>query len=89
MIRIRRSHHLPIGLDIGFDSVKLLQLEVGDDQHLSVLAAARLPLPEEARQDSVLRTASVSRICGGHAPRKAWRSSTLSRCAPKLTRLDG
>jgi type IV pilus assembly protein PilM len=58
MLRFRRSKVLPIGLDLGHDSVKLLQLEV-QDQQLSVLAAARQPLPEEARQDASLRTAAA------------------------------
>src|SRR5438045_6658232 len=48
MIRFARAQVHPIGLDIGHDGVKMIQLErVGDS--LSVLAAARAPLPPEAR----------------------------------------
>src|SRR4051812_26581134 len=54
MIKISRAQVLPIGVDFGFDSIKLLQLAASNGQ-LSVLASARLPLPEEARKDSNLR----------------------------------
>jgi type IV pilus assembly protein PilM len=51
MLRLTRSQVLPVGLDIGSDSVKMLQLEtVG--QHLSVFAASRAPLPAAAREAS-------------------------------------
>jgi type IV pilus assembly protein PilM len=54
MLRIARSQVLPIGVDIGFDSVKLIQLEVVDDA-LAVLSAARHALPDEVRQQPSLR----------------------------------
>lgn len=54
MIKISRAQVLPIGVDFGFDSIKLLQLAVNNGQ-LSVLASARQALPEEARRDSNLR----------------------------------
>jgi type IV pilus assembly protein PilM len=56
MIRLTRSQILPIGVDIGFDSVKLLQLEVLEGA-LSVLCAAKREMPEEARANPELRTA--------------------------------
>src|SRR4051812_38665353 len=49
MIRLTRSQVQPIGLDLGLDSIKMLQLEVVGDQTLSVVAAAKQTLPEEAR----------------------------------------
>src|SRR4051794_21081921 len=49
MIRLTRAQLQPIGLDIGHDSVKLLQLETSGHS-LAVHAAAREPLPDEARQ---------------------------------------
>src|SRR5262245_33630387 len=50
MIRLTRSQVQPIGLDLGADSVKLLQLEVMDQQQsLSIVAAAKQVLPDEAR----------------------------------------
>jgi type IV pilus assembly protein PilM len=50
MIRLTRSQVQPIGLDVGSDSVKMLQLEtIG--QTLAVVAAARQPLPPAAREE--------------------------------------
>jgi Tfp pilus assembly PilM family ATPase len=54
MIRWKRTQVQPIGLDIGFDSIKMLQLAaVGDT--LEVVAAARHALPEEVRRNPELR----------------------------------
>lgn len=50
MLRLTRSQVHPIGLDIGHDSVKLIQLERTRGM-LAVVAAARAPLPPEARTD--------------------------------------
>src|SRR5687768_7149354 len=50
MIRLSRSQVQPIGVDLGADSVRMLQLEVSG-RALSVRAAARRELPEEARLD--------------------------------------
>jgi type IV pilus assembly protein PilM len=64
MIGIRRTQVLPTGVDIGSDTVRLLQLEVVSatatatattGSQLAVLAAARLALPEETRQQPQLR----------------------------------
>jgi type IV pilus assembly protein PilM len=54
MIRLTRSQVQPIGLDIGFDSIKMLQLEALG-QSLSVVAAARQQFPEEVRTQPELR----------------------------------
>ena len=54
MIRLTRSQIQPIGLDIGFDSIKMLQLEALG-QTLSVVAAARQQFPEEVRTQPELR----------------------------------
>jgi type IV pilus assembly protein PilM len=48
MFRLTRSQVLPIGVDLGSDSVKMLQLEAVDGG-LSVVAAARQAMPEDAR----------------------------------------
>jgi type IV pilus assembly protein PilM len=54
MLRLTRSHLQPIGLDIGCDSIKMMQVEtVG--QTLSVFAAARQPVPPAAREKPELR----------------------------------
>ncbi len=47
MIRFHRSHLQPIGLDLGHDSIKMLQLEVSNGA-LAVVAAAREPMPRIA-----------------------------------------
>ena len=48
MFRLTRAQILPIGVDIGSDSVKMLQVEaVGTN--LEVTAAAKMPLPAEAK----------------------------------------
>ena len=62
MIRFTRAQVHPIGLDIGHDSVKMLQLQqVGGK--LSVLAAAKGSLPTEARHQPELRAqASIELI---------------------------
>lgn len=49
MIRLERTNTQPIGLDLGADSVKLLQLESSQDA-MSVVAAARQSLCDEHGQ---------------------------------------
>jgi type IV pilus assembly protein PilM len=56
MIRLTRSQVQPIGLDLGADSVKMIQLEAVDGA-LSVVAAVRQPLPDEARAHPQVRLA--------------------------------
>ncbi len=56
MFNLPRRHVLPIGLDIGSDTVKLLQCQIVGSG-LSVVAAARTALPEEARGESPTRLA--------------------------------
>src|SRR4051812_12239600 len=74
MIRLTRAQLQPIGLDIGHDSVKLFQLETSGHS-LSVHAAAREPLPDEARQappekrihlaiDTIRRALRQNPFCG-------------------------
>jgi type IV pilus assembly protein PilM len=54
MIRFTRAQVLPIGVDIGHDSVKMLQVEaVGNT--LEVTAAAKMPLPPEVKSQPHLR----------------------------------
>src|SRR6185437_3304130 len=54
MLGLNRTQVQPIGLDIGFDSIKMLQVEVVG-QTLRVVAAARQPLPVAAREKPELR----------------------------------
>jgi type IV pilus assembly protein PilM len=62
MWTLKRSNIQPIGLDLGHDSVKLLQLEVVGGQpggkqgrSLSVVAAAKQAIPDEARKNPARR----------------------------------
>jgi len=54
MARLTRSQLQPIGIDIGHDTVKMIQLEV-TPEGLSVRAASRQALPAEARTRPDLR----------------------------------
>jgi type IV pilus assembly protein PilM len=54
VIRFTKSQLQPIGLDIGFDSIKMMQLETSG-QTLAVHAAARVSIPDEARGTLDLR----------------------------------
>jgi type IV pilus assembly protein PilM len=59
MIRFTRAQVLPIGVDIGHDSVKMLQVEaVGTS--LEVTAAAKMPLPASVKTDPQSRVAQAS-----------------------------
>jgi type IV pilus assembly protein PilM len=61
MIRLTRSQVQPIGLDIGCDSIKMLQVEtVG--QTLAVVSAAREPVSPAAREKPELRLAMASDV---------------------------
>lgn len=60
MLRLRRPNIQPIGLDVGHDSIKMLQLQIdgeGASRTLRVIAAAKQVLPEEARKSPERRTA--------------------------------
>jgi type IV pilus assembly protein PilM len=68
MLNLNRTNIQPIGLDIGHDSVKLLQLEVlGSSaspaaRSLSVVAAAKQAMPEEARKNPANRAALAADV---------------------------
>lgn len=56
MFRLTRTQFLPIGVDVGFSAVKLMQLQiVGDD--LRVFAAERQPMPAGTPSDAPTRVA--------------------------------
>jgi type IV pilus assembly protein PilM len=62
MIRFTRAQIQPIGVDIGSDSVKLLQMEIVENT-LAVIAAARRQLPISARSDDLAdRTAAAAEL---------------------------
>lgn len=57
MFRFNHAQPQPIGLDIGHDGIKMLQVEVSADNTLSVVAATRSVFPAEVRSDHALRMA--------------------------------
>jgi type IV pilus assembly protein PilM len=62
MIRFTRAQVQPIGVDIGSDSVKLLQMEIVGNT-LAVVAAARQPLPPAAKSHELKeRTAAAAEV---------------------------
>lgn len=61
MIRLTRSQLLPIGLDLGHDSIKMLQLEVVG-QSLAVKAAQRRSYSDEAKAQPDLRLAAAGEM---------------------------
>jgi len=56
MFRLTRTQTQPIGLDIGTDSIKMLQTEVVGGE-LTVTAAIKHPFPDDARRDMPTRMA--------------------------------
>jgi type IV pilus assembly protein PilM len=66
-MRLQRSQIQPIGLDLGLDSIKMLQLEITGDSgpaahQLRVVAAAKQTLSEEARRDPQRRAQQSAEI---------------------------
>ena len=61
MFRLTRSQVLPIGVDVGHDSVKMLQLEVVGET-LTVTAAAKAALPPEVKAKPALRLAAACNL---------------------------
>jgi type IV pilus assembly protein PilM len=61
MIRLTRAQIHPIGIDIGQDSIRMLQLEVVGES-LSVIAAARETFSEEVRRQPQLRLAAATEM---------------------------
>jgi type IV pilus assembly protein PilM len=61
MFRVTRAQVLPIGVDIGHDTVKMLQLEVVGDT-LCVAAAAKAALPPEVKTQPARRVDAASNL---------------------------
>jgi len=82
MIRFSRSQVLPIGVDIGFGSVKLLQLEITQDL-LKVVAAAREPMPAEAPSDAQSRVAVAVQMIRRMLAGGDFRGKRVITCLPR------
>lgn len=59
MFRLSRNQPLPIGLDIGYTGVRLLQLEIAGEG-LRVVAAAREPMPADTPSADVATRCAVA-----------------------------
>lgn len=84
MMRLLRNQALPIGIDVGSEAVKLLQLRIGEEQP-EVVAAARQPIPEQADSET-----DFAARCGraAEAIRQALRQNdfhgrTATLCLPR------
>ncbi len=86
MFRLKRCQHLPIGLDIGRDSVKLLQL-AQEDSELRVHAAARESLsPEVAALGATevhARTAAAALLVKDMLKRHPFRGNRVIPALPR------
>jgi type IV pilus assembly protein PilM len=83
MIRFQRAQIHPIGVDIGSDSVKLLQLEA-QSKSLAVVAAARQPLPDGAAgKDLADRTAIAADLIRQMLRRNAFSGRRIVAALPR------
>jgi type IV pilus assembly protein PilM len=82
MFRLMRSQLLPIGVDIGFDSVKMLQLEVVQDG-LSVLCAAKREMPEDARAHPDLRDGVAIDLIRQMLRQESFRGNSIVTTLPR------
>ena len=82
MFKLTRSHAQPIGLDIGADSIKMLQLEV-ESGSLQVAAAARAAMPEDARRDWPTRVAIATDLIKQMLGRNAFRGRGVTVALPR------
>src|SRR5262245_26213911 len=82
MFQLKRRQILPIGVDIGFESVKLLQCQIVSDE-LAVVAAARAALPEEARGNSPERLAVAAGLIQKMLQQHPFVGRKIVTCLPR------
>src|SRR3954470_20131025 len=82
MIRFTRAQTLPIGVDIGHDSVKMLQVEaIGTT--LEVTAAAKMPLPPHVREKPELRMPEASNLIRQMLRQHPFRGRNIVAALPR------
>jgi type IV pilus assembly protein PilM len=82
MIRFTRAQTLPIGVDIGHDSVKMLQVEaIGTT--LEVTAAAKMPLPPQVKQNPELRMPEASNLIRQMLRQHPFRGRNIVAALPR------
>src|SRR2546430_1604095 len=82
MLRLSRSHVQPIGVDIGFDGVKMMQLEtVGAG--LSVVAAARQPYPDDVRANPERKAQAAVDLIRRMLKQYSFVGKRITACLPR------
>jgi len=77
-----RSHDLqPIGLDIGHDSIKMIQLDIGERQ-IHVVAADKVRIDSQVRSDDALRRRFVISAIQQMRARGSFRGKAVISCVP-------
>jgi type IV pilus assembly protein PilM len=77
-----RSHDLqPIGLDIGHDSIKMIQLDIGEGQ-IRVVAADKVRIDSQVRSDDALRRRFVISAIQQMRARGSFRGKAVISCVP-------
>lgn len=82
MMHFGRSQVLPIGLDIGSDSVKMLQVEPVAN-HLSVVASARMTIPDEVRADPTTHLAVATDLVRQMLQTQPFVGKRIVACLPR------
>jgi len=82
MFPFTRAQVHPVGVDVGHDSVKMIQLERRGES-LTVLAAARAPLPPEARVDAEVRLSVAVEIIRQMLRRHPFRGRRIVTALPR------
>jgi type IV pilus assembly protein PilM len=77
-----QNQPLPIGLDIGTDSVKMLQVEAVSD-HVAVVASGRMAIPEEARADSAMRMTVAADLVRQMLQTHPFEGTRIVACLPR------
>jgi len=82
MFRVTRAQVLPIGVDIGHDTVKMLQVEIVGDS-LCVTAAAKSQLPLEARSQPGKRLSAASGLIRQMLRQHPFRGRSVVAALPR------
>jgi len=71
----------PIGLDIGHDSIKMIQLDIGDGQ-ICVVAADKVRIDSQVRSDEAMRRRFVISAIQQMRDRGSFRGKAVISCVP-------
>lgn len=82
MLHMFRPQPLPIGLDVGSESVKMLQLAIGP-AGLAVVAAVRMLIPDDAKGDPDKRVAFAGETLRAALRQRRFRGRRVVAALPK------